>query len=191
MEYQDIAIDGVQQQRIEWEYDTTFTDLSGQDHDATPTFRTDSSDPDISAVLTIFLPIADARAPAYVLAEAPAFIDAGALTGNATAPFTISPPIGGFPLAGVITAIANATATPPQLPLLIIAVFIILACSLSVSATLRRFGSGSLIVKIIAITACMGVFIAFKNFGIDFWMLFVFLVIASALAMGSKQVGWQ
>jgi len=37
----------------------------------------------------------------------------------------------------------------------------------------------------------MGIFIAVGNFGIDFWMLFVFLVIAIAFAMGSKQVGWQ
>jgi len=100
------------------------------------------------------------------------------------------PPAGTFPLAGVITAVVNATSTPPQLPLLIIAVFVILACSLFVSTTMRRYGSGNLIPKIIAITAVMGIFIAMRNFGIDFWMLVLFLGLAVPLAIASRQSVW-
>lgn len=188
MKYQDIEIDGVEQQRIEWEYDTTFTDLSGQDHDVTPTFRTDSSDADVSAELTGFLPISEAKAPSYALEEAPAFIET---VPTIVSEWGVTPPAGTFPLASVIAAIACATDTPAQLPLLIIAGFVIIAFSLAVSATMRHYGSGSLIIKSLVITALMGVFIGIGNFGIDFWMLFVFLVIAIALAMGSKQVGWQ
>ena len=190
MEYQYIYLGPNLRQHIVWEYDdTTFTDLSGSGHDATPTFRTGTSDPDVSAVFASFLPIEEAQAPAYALEDAPAFVEID--TGNVTSAWTTTPPAGAFPLAGVITAMANATGTPSQLPLLIIAVFIILACSLTVSATMRRYGSGSLIIKIIAITAVMGIFIALGDFGIDFWMLVVFLIIATSLAMGSKQVGWQ
>lgn len=189
MEYHKIWIDGNLRQHITWEYDTIFTDLSENDNDATPTFRTVSSDADVSAELVSFQPIAEAKAPDYVLGEAPAFIDEG-ITGNVTGTFTTTPGAGTFPLAGVITAIAKATDTPPQLPLLIIAVFIILAASLSVSAVMRRYGNGSLIVKILVIVAVMGVFIALKNFGIDFWMLVVFAIIGIALAMASRQIGW-
>ncbi|GAH14409.1 unnamed protein product, partial [marine sediment metagenome] len=130
-----------------------------------------------------------AKAPDYVLGEAPAFIDPG-ITGNLTSTFTTTPQTGAFPLAGVITAVAEATETPAQLPLLIIALFTILAISLAVSAAIRRYGSGSLIVKILVITAVMGIFIALRNFGIDFWMLIVFLVISIAIAFASKQLGW-
>jgi len=48
----DIDIDGVNKYLIEWEYGTTFTDLSGNGNDATPTFRTASSDADLSASIT-------------------------------------------------------------------------------------------------------------------------------------------
>lgn len=37
-----------------WEYDTTFTDQSGNGNDATPTFRTTSSDADVSAELVTY-----------------------------------------------------------------------------------------------------------------------------------------
>lgn len=41
-------------QQIEWEYDTTFSDGSGNGNDATPTFRTTSTDADVSASLLNF-----------------------------------------------------------------------------------------------------------------------------------------
>lgn len=188
-EYTKIWVDGVLQQHIEWEYDTTFTDQSGNNHDATPTFRTTTSNADVSAELISFQPIAEAQAPDYALGTAPAFIDPD-ITGNMTGTFTTTPGAGTFPLAGVITAVANATSTPPQLPLLIIAVFIILAASLTASALMRHYGSGSLIAKIEVITAFMGIFIALGNFAIDFWMLVVFLIIAVSIAFMSKQIGW-
>jgi len=189
-EYTKITIDGTLQQHIEWEYDSIFEDLSGNGHNATPTFRGASCDADVSANLTAFLPVAEAKAPDFALATAPPFIDD--LGPNITGNFTTTPPTppGGFPLAGVIIAIANATSTPAQLPLLIVAGFITLAASLAMSAVLRKSGSGSIVVKIITITAFLGIFIALKNFGVDFWMLVVFLVISTAVAIGSRHFGW-
>lgn len=188
LEYQEITINGTQVQYIEWEYDAVFHDLSAFSNNATPSFRGVSSDLDVTANMTAFLAIAEARAPDYVLGKAPPFITS---TPNITGNFTTVPPVEGFPLAGVIAAVAGATGTPAQLPLLIIAVFVILAASLSMSATMRKYGSGTLIVKVIVITALCGIFIALKNFGIDFWMLVVFLVIATSLMMASRQIGWQ
>ena len=191
MEYQKIWIGGVLRQHIEWEYDDEFTDLSGNSNPATPSFRSASSDADVSAELISFQPVLEAKAPDYVLGEAPGFIDPS-ITGNVTGTFTTTPRTGTFPLANVIAEIATATdpATPAQLPLLIIAVFCILAVSLSISATMRQYGSGSLLVKIMVIAGMMGIFVALQNFSFDFWMVFVFLTIGIALAFASKQLGW-
>ncbi len=188
MESHEITIGGTQAQFIEWEYAATFTDQSANSNDATPTFRTDSSDADVTADMVRFAPISEAQAPGFVLTDPNPFLTPD--TGNITSGFTTTPPTGTFPLAPVIVAIANATSTPPQLPLLIIATFVILAASMSVSAIIRRHGSGSIIIKIITIIAVMGVFVALRNFGVDFWMIVIFLIIGIALAMGSKQLGW-
>ena len=48
LEYLEINISGVQECYIDWEYGTTFTDSSGNSNDATPTFRTTSSDADVT-----------------------------------------------------------------------------------------------------------------------------------------------
>lgn len=48
LEYQDITINGVLQQRIMWEYNAVeFTDRSGNSHNVDPTFRTTASDADL------------------------------------------------------------------------------------------------------------------------------------------------
>lgn len=192
MEYQEITVGGAQQQYIEWEYGDTFKDASGEGHDATPSFRSASSDADVSANMTSFMPISESRAPAYVLGEAPAFIDSDALTENITGTFTTTPDTGSgtFPLADVIKSIADATGTPAQLPLLIIAAFVIFAGSIYTSWLFRKHGSGSLVVKIVAILALMGIFVALGNFAFDFWMIVVFVVFAVAIAFASKQLGW-
>lgn len=192
MEYQKIWIDGVLQQHIVWEYDTTFTDLSGKGHDATPSFRIASSDADVSAELVSFLPISEAKAPAYVLEEAIPFIEE---VPEIVSDFDVSPDpaVGEFPLAGVIATVAAATTlpTPSQLPLVLIAGFTIIGLSLAISGIMRKYGSGTIFVKILVIAGIMGIFVAFGNFGIDFWMIFIFLIIGVALAMASRHVSWQ
>lgn len=58
VEYEKTWVNGVLKQHIAWEYDdTTFSDLSGNDNDASPTFRTTGSDADVSASLISFTPI--------------------------------------------------------------------------------------------------------------------------------------
>ena len=155
---------------------------------ATPSFRTASADADIIGNMTAFTPISQAQAPGYTLGPVNPFITS---TPNITGAFTDVPPVGTFPLAGVIAVIANATATPPQLPLLIIAIIVILAASLTTSYTLRKYGSGTLIIKAFVIIGIMGIFIALGDFGIDWWMTVVFAIIATALAMASRQQSWQ
>jgi len=173
---------------ISWEYAATFTDASGNGNDATPTFRTASMDADVVATLTSFTPVSTAEAPDFTMADSIPFIEG---TGNVTGNFTTIPATGGFPLAGVITAVANATSTPAQLPLMMIAVFVILTCSLSYSGFTRRFGSGSIFGKAFVILALMGIFIAIGNFGFDFWMVVSTAILLVALSMASRQQSWQ
>ena len=63
MEYHKITVSGVLQQYIIWENNaSTFSDQSGNGHTVTPSFRTTSSDADVSAELVEFLPINQAQA---------------------------------------------------------------------------------------------------------------------------------
>jgi hypothetical protein len=57
-------VNGVLQQHVYWEHNTVFSDYSGATplHPATPSFRTTSSDADVSAVLSSFVPISTAEA---------------------------------------------------------------------------------------------------------------------------------
>jgi len=81
MDYTSISVNGTPQQYITWQYnDTVFTDpING--HDATPTFRTASSDPDVSAELTSFEPMDEAKLDTFSLASSTEI-----LTANATLP---------------------------------------------------------------------------------------------------------
>jgi hypothetical protein len=54
MEYLKIWVGGTLRQHIIWENDTTFTDLSGNGNDATPTFRTTTTDADVSTTVKNF-----------------------------------------------------------------------------------------------------------------------------------------
>ena len=152
-----------------------------------PTFIDASSDPDVSAVLSSFQPVTEAKAPAYTLDTTTNYLP-DVYTGNITANFTTTSDNAGFPLAGVITAIAGAgsSPTPDQLPKLIIVAFVIIALSLSTSYFMRRFGTGSLFAKYIIIMALMGIFLAIGNFAVDFWMLYVFSILAIALIFMSR-----
>jgi hypothetical protein len=62
IEYFSINVGGTNECYIDWEYDTVFYDSSGNSNDATPSFRTASSDADVSAQLISFQPVTQASA---------------------------------------------------------------------------------------------------------------------------------
>ncbi len=81
-----ITIDGTEQGHWHYTYDSTapyvFPDLSGQGHDATPTFSlTTSSDPDVSASLSTYAPINPAALSSYSVTTTGSL-----LSGNVTTP---------------------------------------------------------------------------------------------------------
>ena len=71
MEYASVNVSGALAGYWEWEYGATFSDLSANSNTATPTFRTASSDADVSAELVSFQPIVTSQASENVSSEWP------------------------------------------------------------------------------------------------------------------------
>lgn len=69
VEYLKIYIGGSLQQYIAWEYGATFTDLSGNGHDATPTLKTAPDDADITASLIDYGPTTEAKVSTFTLSS--------------------------------------------------------------------------------------------------------------------------
>ena len=177
MEYQDISVNGTQVQYIDWEYDTTFNDISGYGNDAIPTFRTTSSSANVSADLTLFQPVVESEAPPWSLDTTPSALVSTTVT--TTGNFSTTPTPTSAPFIAVIEAVSTATATPSQLPFTIIAGFIILATSLGVTHFMRKNNANSLVIKLAVIITLFGIFIAVDIF--DFWMLVFFVIPAIAI----------
>jgi len=186
MEYQKITIAGVLQQDISWEYGATFLDASpGGIHPAYPTFRTASSDADVSAAITSFAPISTAIAPAYAVAEAPLFITANVTTtGNFT---TGTVPGGGPPGFAIVDEAAASGGTPNYWLWGLLAMFGMILTGFFITYMERKYGAGggSLTLRIIVTSAIFGLLIAWQKF--DWWMLVMYLMIAIAIWMMSKQ----
>jgi hypothetical protein len=185
LEYQEIQIGGVQRQYITWQYAEVFLDQSGNGNTGFPSFRTSSTDADVSANLTTFKPVSEAKAPAYTLStNAYDFIsDNITMSGD----FSVTPS-GSYPGKAILDDIAAATDTPVQLPVILIGTFITIAASLSATYFLKKHGEGSLIFKIIVICIFMGLAIALTAF--DFWMIIFFALLATALGMASRHFAW-
>lgn len=69
MEYSSITVGGTPVSRWEWEYGTTFEDSIGS-NDAIPSFRTASSNANVSASLVSWEPISQAKASSTILGSA-------------------------------------------------------------------------------------------------------------------------
>lgn len=69
VEYHKLWVGGALKQHIEWENAATFTDLSSNSNDATPSFPAASSDPDVSVTLASLESAAPAEAPGTAGAE--------------------------------------------------------------------------------------------------------------------------
>lgn len=162
-----------------------FRDQSGNNNHATPSFRTTSSNANVSAAAVSFQPITEAKAPAWSLGTSSAWlIEVPPITGN----FTSTNVTSTFPGASVVAALAAASSTPAELPLNLIGGFVILALSFSVSAVMRKHAAGSMLVKGFLIACLMGIAVATKTY--DFWMIVVFAFLGIALAMASTDPRW-
>jgi len=160
-----------------WQYATTFTDQSGNGNTLTPSFRTASSDADVSAELVGFAPITEADAPPYTVTDPPDLITdnitvAGGFSSNTT--------VSTVPGIDVLTAVAAPSGTPVPFILYLLSGVFLLACSFGISYLMRDGGSSSLVVKILLILGLLGVLVALSIF--DDWVLWLFAMIAFGIA---------
>jgi hypothetical protein len=188
MQYAEVYAGEVQTGYWEWKYDTTFTDLSGNGNDATPSFRTTSSDADVSAELISFLPISTAIAPAYTISGAPDFITGNITTsGNFTSGAVGA---GGPPGFSLVDDAATSGGTPNIWLWGLLGGLTIAMTGLFLTWMEKNYGSGtgSLLLRMGIAIFVYGLLIAFDKF--DFWMLVMYLFIAIAPAMASRHVDW-
>lgn len=188
VEYLETFRNGVFVQRIEWQYAyATYEDSIGS-YDITPTFRTTSSDADVSAYLYSFQPIETAIAPGYTVSDAPDFItDNITASGNFTSGNVTT---ANFPGAAVVNAMAEGGGTPNIWLWGILAGVAIIGMNIMVALFSKTFGGGNgvLIFRMFSIILIFGLLISFNVF--DWWMLLMFIFIAMAPAVASRHIDW-
>jgi hypothetical protein len=183
----DIDVAGVNQCKIRWENDTTFTDLSGNGNDATPSFRTTSSDADVSAELMTFAPVTIAKAPGYTVSDAPDFITENiTMSGQFTYgnPSTTGGPAG-FQL---VNDVSTGGGVPPIVVWCIIAICITGGAGLFMAWMQRRYGFRSMWPQFFAGLIPIALLVALggdvKVF--DFWMVAFYCAIFFSLMVFSR-----
>lgn len=196
IETANITIGGVLQGSWEWEYGVTFTDLSGNSHDATPTFRTTSSDADVSASLITFKPISEAKVMDSisitwpVIMEDPPDEPSTAYSENITPGIFFAPFVHTIAEFGASNWSGATTNMLEQLFWYTFAFVIIIGVSISVFFFFAANKKEALFVKIFATTAVM-VFFALP--GINIYGLYVplyYVLFASGILMLKKDFGW-
>lgn len=190
---QEIEIDGVQKQYVEWEYNSTFTDQSGNGNHATPTFRTTSSDADVSAELISFQPISEAAVDSETASSWPTVMEDPPELPDTTFTEEERPGIFFEPL---IHTLASVSDLPDSLFWYNFAFTIIIGAGIIVYYILAHRkegtagGSGILFVKI-ATQAALMCFFAIPGLNIyGFFVPLYYLFFSSGMLILSRDYGW-
>jgi hypothetical protein len=165
-----------------------FIDKSGNHNYATPTFRTESSDSDVTAVLINFAPITTAIPPGYTVDNAPAFITANITVAGQFTTGDISGGTGGPPGFALISDLADQGKVPRIWAFGIIAICLVSAGQLFWIWMQRRYGFRSMWPMFATGLLIMGLFVALggttKIF--DFWMVVFYIIIFVSLMVMSR-----
>ena len=104
----EITVGGVSKGEWEWRYAATFLDLSGNGNTGTPSFRTTSSDADVSAVLVSLDPVTEAEFTTGTIASS-----TGVVLGTPDAPIQLytDEDYSKIPFADVVNAFIDASGT--------------------------------------------------------------------------------
>lgn len=186
-----VTIDGVDVSAWGWEYGALFADSIGS-NDATPSFRTTSSDPDVSAELINFNPytkstVDDDTALTWptIMTDPPELPDT-MYTENATP---------GFFFAGIIHALSTVSDIPESLfwynfAFLIIIIVGIFVYYIVESSKSNTGTPGKLFIKILcqAILMCVFALPGLNIYG--FFVPLYYLFFAGGIFMLSKDFGW-
>lgn len=185
--YFEIEVDGVQKCYIDWEYsDTAFTDDSGNGNTAIPTFRTTSSDADVSAELISFLLVDPAIAPEISVTDPQDFY-----TGNITATGNFTSgnvTVSNIPGYGVITEVTVDAGLPGFWLWGILSMVALVAIGVGLSYARKRFGvaGGYVMIAIAVVALIFGFLITTGPF--DWWMIWLFGIIALGIAVASRHI---
>lgn len=189
VEYQKVYIDGSLVQHIEWEYDTDFSDLSGNSNNAIPSFRTLSNYSCVSANLTSYEPITEATASENISSEWPEMMgdeDIPELpdttyTENSTPGFFFTP---------LVTAFWDITGLPSSFFWYNFAFFFIMGVSILVYYFFAANNKQALLFKAIS-TGAFIIFFALPGINIfGFYVFIYYALFAFGILIFSKDYGW-
>ncbi len=179
MEYQKLWVGGGLAQHIIWQYTTgNFTDQSGNGNDAAPTYRTDSSDADVSAELLDFGPDDPPEATSGQTGTSQPI--AGNMTNIAGMYTELSVT---FPLSETFNTLLDAGGVPRALfwfPLLFLTV-------IGISFLLNIFLK-HLFVKAAVAGFLLALFSIMGGFGL--WVVFAYLIFAADILIAQKHYSW-
>lgn len=175
-----ITVDGTLAGSWVWQYAATFSDLSANSNTATPTFRSATSNANVTASLLSWLPISQAIAPPFAVSDPDPWV-----SGNITVTGNFSTTVNAtYPGADVVQDIATAGETPVQLPTILLSGVGIIALSLFTTHFLRKNRVTSLLAQTVVLSVMMFILEAMSI--IDSWMVYLFLMIAIAVVMANS-----
>ena len=182
MEYSKIWVNDTLQSHIAWANNSSaFIDLSGNSNDATPSFRTTSTDADVTAYLASFTPVSESKASGWTIVDDPTM-----LTG---APGTIDNLYSelnnteNIPMGTLVNEMLDEGEVPRALfwfPL------IFGIASLGGLALYKQMKS--LLMQAIVIGCIIGLFAAIGP--APFWTVLLFIPQALAIMVSQKAYGW-
>ena len=190
LEYQKIWVGGTDpedlMQHIVYERDTIFDDLTTNNNDATPTFRTASSDPDVSVIFQNFEPIKEAECVVGTEEETPEM-----LTTVPDEPEELYGGAGGgsenIPGATLINPMLEEAGIPPDF-FWIAAIYVLAAVAVVLS---YQFIRSSLLFPAIA-GFCVILFFSLVTKGdpIPLWTIYPYILNSAGFLVMEKTFGW-
>jgi len=166
-----------------WEYGTTFQDSIGA-NDGTPSFRTTTTDADVTATLSSFMPLNEPDAPAYSVSDSPDFIT-GVISANET-PLSVNGTAAlDYPLKELIDSVSDDGDLPRQWLPTILGTLCVLFASMIASYFLKSSGGMSIFVKSVVNIVGYGILIALNIF--DWWMLLIFFIFEQSIWFAAKE----
>ena len=177
MESHEISINGTQRQFIDWEYTSgNFTDDSGNGHDVVPTYRTTSTDADVSATLLLFEPVNPAVAANWSTGSYGSFIQVPSEPTSMYGELNVAH----LPGSDLITDVMAASSTPVEIFWFTVPFLLMIVLGLVVFEFTR-----SILMQYITMAI---IYIGFAAMGpVPLWPVYLFAIMGLAVVVGSQR----
>lgn len=181
MEYHKITVGGTLKQHIVYERNTTFTDQSGNNNDATPTFRTTPTVPDLEATFSNFRPISENEASVTAGEDIPPILKPE----DVTMPSQMYTEMETEHLPGA--KLLNELLGTGGVPLSLFWIPIVFA--IAALGVLLAYGLVRSMLIITVLGLCIIVFFSLTGV-IPFWTVFIYVVLGGGLCVAEKHLAW-